>query len=71
MTHLIALILTVGSAHAMDVTEYWKQLYGSQQIQCGTTMVDLAKQLDDAKTQITELQKQLNAKGGGNAEHKP
>jgi hypothetical protein len=45
--------------------QYWQQLYSSSQGQCGTNLVSLAKQLDDAKKEIADLQKEIeNLKGG-------
>jgi hypothetical protein len=70
MNLIVALLLTINSARAADAAEYWKQLYAAQQVQCGTSLVDLAKQLDDDKAQIAELQKQLNAKTPSNPEKK-
>jgi hypothetical protein len=42
--------------------QYWQQLYSSSQGQCGASLVALAKQLDEARQQIEELKKQLEAK---------
>jgi hypothetical protein len=42
--------------------QYWQQLYSSSQGQCGSGLVSLAKQLDDAKKEIEELKKQLKEK---------
>ena len=46
----------------LQLDTYWQQLYGAQQGQCGASIVSLAKQLDDAKKEIENLQKQLKEK---------
>jgi hypothetical protein len=58
---LLTILLSVTPALAQS-DQYWQQLYANSQAQCGQSIVALAKQLDDAKKEIEELKKQLEAK---------
>jgi len=58
---LLVMALTAFKARGQS-DQYWQQLYSSSQGQCGSGLVSLAKQLDDAKKEIEELKKQLKEK---------
>ena len=49
-------------ALAQSNDQYWQQLVGNNEARCAQTIVNLAKQLDDANKQIADLKKQLEAK---------
>lgn len=56
----LSLVLAVPAMAQTDT--YWQTLYANSQGQCGASLVSLAKQLDDAKKQVEDLQKKLAEK---------
>ena len=61
MLKLIAVLFATPALAQQGTEQYWQQLYAQSQAQCGQSMITLAKQLDDAKKQIADLQKELEA----------
>lgn len=56
----LSLILVAPALAQTDT--YWQTLYGNSQGQCGASLVSLARQLDEAKKQVEDLQKKLAEK---------
>ena len=65
LTAVVTVLLLASIANAQQPSaaqqfdQYWQQFYAQSQAQCGQSIVSLAKQLDDAKKQISDLQKGL------------
>jgi len=52
----LLLVTMRASAQQQTLDQYWQTLYGNALGQCGASLVALAKQLDDAKARIKELE---------------
>lgn len=66
---IVALSLISSSALAQAPSpsdQYWQQLIASKEAQSSQQIVSLAQQLDAARKQIIDLQKQLEEKSKGN-----
>jgi len=59
---LTILLASATTALAQSNDQYWQQLIGNNEARCAQTIVNLAKQLDDANKQISDLKKQLEEK---------